>query len=419
MRFVLILLTLLALSVFAAMNLRTDVGYVLIRFNQWSIETSAVTLGIGLVIGFILIYLLTRFILRSMRLPAQVKQKRLEGKARRARKSLVRGLIEINEGKWLQAEKSLTRHASGSETPLLHYLSAARAAQLQHAPDRRDAYLKLAHDSTPDAKLAVGLTQAELQLVHGQLPQALATLNHLSELSPNHPYVLKLLVRLHQRLQDWPALAELLPQVKQYNVFSKDEYQQIAQETYSQQLEHKVHTGDSTGLQNLWDATPRRVRDNPNLVRIYAKALHQQGRDDRAATLISAVLKKHWDEELALLYGQLSAAEGKARLSQIESWLKLHGNQAALLLTAGRVCHRHQLWGKARSYLEESLAQKPSVDAYQELGQLLEKLEEPDAALAAYRNAAALSDQLAIAPTTLREDLRTALIPGPTAKTAE
>ena len=46
------------------------------------------------------------------------------------------------EGKWNQAERRLTAHADRAETPLLNYLGAARAAQLQRAYDRRDRYLR-------------------------------------------------------------------------------------------------------------------------------------------------------------------------------------------------------------------------------------------------------------------------------------
>jgi HemY protein len=56
-----------------------------------------------------------------------------------------------------------------------------------------------------------------------------------------------------------------------------------------------------------------------------------------------------------------------------------------LLLTLARLCLQAKLWGKARSYLEESIAILPKVAAYQELGLLLEQLGEPDKALECFR----------------------------------
>ena len=40
-------------------------------------------------------------------------------------------------------------------------MAAARAAQELGAYDRRDEYLRLAHDTTPDAEVAIGIVQAE------------------------------------------------------------------------------------------------------------------------------------------------------------------------------------------------------------------------------------------------------------------
>ncbi|WP_399361225.1 heme biosynthesis HemY N-terminal domain-containing protein [Thiohalobacter thiocyanaticus] len=49
----------------------------------------------------------------------------------RARHSLNQGLLALSEGDWPRAEKLLVEHADDSESPLLNYLAAARAAQDQ------------------------------------------------------------------------------------------------------------------------------------------------------------------------------------------------------------------------------------------------------------------------------------------------
>ena len=50
-----------------------------------------------------------------------------------------------------------------------------------------------------------------------------------------------------------------------------------------------------------------------------------------------------------------------------------------------------QIWGKARSYLEESLKREPRADVHLALAELYEKLEKPDEAAAQYRRAARLA----------------------------
>jgi HemY protein len=56
-----------------------------------------------------------------------------------------------------------------------------------------------------------------------------------------------------------------------------------------------------------------------------------------------------------------------------------------LLLALGRLCARQQLWGKAQSYLEASVALEPTYAAHLELAQLHERLEHADAARAHHR----------------------------------
>ena len=62
-----------------------------------------------------------------------------------------------------------------------------------------------------------------------------------------------------------------------------------------------------------------------------------------------------------------------------------------LLLCLGRLSLRNRLFGKARDYLQSSLQIEPRSETYRELGQLLEQLNETQAALDCYRKGLALS----------------------------
>ena len=47
---------------------------------------------------------------------------------------------------------------------------------------------------------------------------------------------------------------------------------------------------------------------------------------------------------------------------------------------------RNELWGKARSYLETVISIRPTPEAYQEYGALLNQMGEADAAALAFRD---------------------------------
>jgi HemY protein len=79
----------------------------------------------------------------------------------------------------------------------------------------------------------------------------------------------------------------------------------------------------------------------------------------------------------------------EARLRRAEGWLDAHPNDPALLLAAGRLCVRLKLWGKARQYLERSLALAPGAGAWEALGDACAGQGDATQAQRCYRNALA------------------------------
>jgi HemY protein len=84
-------------------------------------------------------------------------------------------------------------------------------------------------------------------------------------------------------------------------------------------------------------------------------------------------------------YGELRTGNVSRQLRQAETWLKDRPEDPVLLCTAARLCMASELWGKARSYLESSLALAPDPGAYALYGQLLNQLGEESAASDAFR----------------------------------
>ncbi|MES9926703.1 MAG: heme biosynthesis HemY N-terminal domain-containing protein, partial [Candidatus Thiodiazotropha sp. 6PDIVS] len=183
-------------AVMLSLWVKQDNGYVLIGYGHWTIEGSLALFALAVVALFLLMYATIRSLTHVWSMPDRIAGWRQKRRVVRAQQALTRGLVELAEGRWKVAERHLTRFATQSETPLLNYLAAARAAQLQGEHERRDDYLHMAHESMPSADVAVGLTQAELQLAHQQYEQALATLMHVRTLSPKHSYVMTLLKKL-------------------------------------------------------------------------------------------------------------------------------------------------------------------------------------------------------------------------------
>jgi HemY protein len=378
MRFGAIVIAALILSGVAAHFLLGDPGYVAINFRGYLVEMS-----VPVLVGLTALLVITIWLLRRLvQAPRRLGEAAGRYRAGRAGLKLTRGMIEVAEGNFARGEKLLARAAGSSDAPLFNYLQAARAAHLQGKDVRRDEWLKLAYEHTPEAANAVLLTQAELQLDREQYEQALATLRRLEENSRDHSHALALLGRLYFRLQDWAQLAEVLPRLQKQGRVKQETLDEWAMRVHSENFERAA---DGEAVLAEWKRTEKRLRGNTTLLNAYYMNLMRNGMHEKAEKDLAAALKAEWRATLVRLYGLVEGPDPSKQLKRAEGWLAKHGDDPDLLLAAARLCLRNELWGKARSYLETVISLRPTPEAYQEFGRLLTQLGEADAAADAYR----------------------------------
>ena len=85
------------------------------------------------------------------------------------------------------------------------------------------------------------------------------------------------------------------------------------------------------------------------------------------------------------LYGLVEGKDIARQLKFAESFLSSHARESVLLLTLGRLSVKNKLWGKARTYLEESIDINPLPEAYRILASVLDELGEHGAAAVQYQ----------------------------------
>ena len=260
-------------------------------------------------------------------------------KLRNAQYRTSQGLIDLSEGNWRRAEKNLVKAGNDGDAPLINFLAAAKAAQEQGAYERRDNYLRKAHHINPEAKIAVELTQAELQIHHKQLEQALATLCHLRELAPKHNHVLKLLLSVYLELKDWHSLVALIPELRRQKVGSDAELNAVEEMAYEQLL-GEASQSNATEFDNIWTSLPKAFKTKPAFVARYCEHLITVGKNEEAERLIRETLKKDWNKSLVKLYSTIPDVDRKKQLLTAENWLKNNKHDPDLLICLGRLYKR-------------------------------------------------------------------------------
>jgi HemY protein len=361
-------------------------GYVLIGIGHWSLETSLVVFAVSLIIGFFVFYLFFRLLGWLFRLPGQLKNRGKNIKFNRSQEALIAGLVDSAEGNWERAEKVLIKHASHSGAPLIHYLTAARAAQSRGAFDKRDEYLKKAADQAPDSSVLIGITQAELHLSGNQFEQALETLTRLHSIDPTHANVLKLLHQTYQHVGDWQGIRKLIPSLHTNKILMEAEVKLLETEAYSQLLKQSAEKGNTEEIQSLWSEIPNYIKSMPGISAIYFASMIEAGAGAEIEQNLADVLSVNWDETLVALFGSIQSSNVSKQLETAEKWSYVHQENAVLLTVMGKLAVKCGDNFKAESYLAKSIAAEPTVQAYQLLGDLLFTQGDKDNAIMCYKN---------------------------------
>lgn len=396
--FVLPALTLLLGGMVAA-NLSDDPGYVLVQIAGYSMESSLAGLILLAAISLALILLVYRLLVGSVRLPVRIGNMLQERRLNLARAQLPRGLTALAAGEWQKAEAELLKRIADSDEPATHYLYAAEAAHHQQQGERRDEYLQLAAQATPESsQAAVQLKQAQLWAADGRNREAINTLERLLLEQPRHAAAQTLRLNLLAKEQDWDTLRQSFPGAR--NVVPAEELEALALKTHRALLSRARSSGRLELLRSAWQDVGRTLQHDPGLLAHYAVLCHEMNADADAIRPIVGELRHHWHADLALIYGSLDGGDVVRQLAKVEQWINQHGEKPELLLVAGRLCLRNRLWGRARSYFEACLRSYPSPEIRLELGNLLlQQGEDEKAALELFREGLETSLKPARQPT--------------------
>ncbi len=391
MRILLLMVLVLVASASVALLVMKDPGYVLLSYGNYTIETTLSFFALVLLLAVYGIYLILTTLGSIWWLPERLFQWQHQRQIKHARNGLYAGLSELAQGNWRTAERRLLRYVRHSETPMLNYLGAARAAQHQGSLERRDRYLSLAHEQASATAAAVELAQAELQIDSGQREQALATLELLKDRDSENPYLLKLIAGLYEQLNDWNRLRDLLPSLQKHQVMSKTEMSDKELEVIQKQIQLAARSNKAHALQQVWESVPDGLQTNEALLLEYGRQLMQNNAGDEAVNLVARALSQRWSEGLVHLFGLLPGNDPERQLAIADAWTREHGRDPILQLSLGRLSLRNRQWGKARIYLETSVSLLPRAETYKELGILLEHLGDQDAARNCFREGVLLA----------------------------
>jgi HemY protein len=364
-----------------------DPGYVAISIGEALFETTAPVFVLALV-G---LYFLTRMIIESLNARRRLAELRAQRRRRRARDDTQRGLLDLAAGRWRSAEDLLARAAPDADSAAVNYIVAARAADLLDAIERRDEWLARAQQAAPGERAATLVTLAEMQMRRGQDGAALRTLEQLDASGDLNSRGLELMARLCQKLGRGDQLRALAPRLRSAKELPDAQVSELLAQVQLEELRAAGERRDVGAINDAWSELPRATRKQPQAIAVFARSLMQAGDHGAAEKLLREAIDDGVEPALVRLYGEVSVPDALAPLDRIEHWLRKSPEDPDLLAASAKLALRAELIGKARSYLEASLARRPTPENALLYAELLDQLGESERARTVLRDSVARS----------------------------
>lgn len=388
-RWLLLLVIVAAVAAFGWHWVAEDPGYVLLRMRGWRVETTV----IAAVVLWLLAWAVLSLAWSLLRWPFGALSRRHR---RLSQQRLGEGLVALIEGRHGDAERDLNR-ASRLESlrgPAL--LAAAEAASRRGESARALESLDRALQYVPQAARVL---RARLLRREGKPAEALALLAPEADKGTLTPGGWRELAQAARESGDLRRARTALEPLQKSGALGSRAYAALETQILADTLQAAP---DGAALNTLWSQLPKAQRRPPTVVDAYARRAAFFGLMLPAMDELESALRREWSPRLIETWGLLAGDDLEPRLRRAEAWLDVHPNDAHLLLALGRMCVRLKLWGKARQYLERSLALEPVAGAWEALGDTFAGQGDAAEAQRCYRNALAMTRGEAVRDTRSR-----------------
>lgn len=374
-RWLILALVIIVLLAIAFVWLASDPGYVLVRFRGWRIEATvvgalALVIAAWIVIGIVWWLVLWPFGAISRR-RRRISHERLRD-----------GLVALNEGRHVEAHRTLQRASQYASLRSPALLAAAVAAHRHGDTTRALETLDEAAQHAPDA---ARILRARILRESGRAGEALQLLAPGAEagrLAPAgwHEYALAALAMG----QPERARAALEP-LRKADMLGATAQADLVTTVLGESLRDAP---DAAALQACWKNATRPQRQMPDVLEAYARRAAVLGIPHDALDAIEEALKREWNPPLVAAYGDITPpAEAAPRLHNASRWLAAHPDDDVLLRTLGTLSLRAGNPRDAREYVVHALALEPTAAGWAALAEVQSAAGEPDDATRCRANA--------------------------------
>ncbi|MFS6938782.1 HemY protein [Neisseria animaloris] len=383
MRGLIWIIVLFAVAVGLAIAAGSYSGNVYVVVEQTMLRINLHAFILGLIALVVVLYLLVRLIAGILNVPGRMQRFGVARKGRQAATALNNAGLAFFEGKFQKAEqeaaKVLANKEAGDNRTLALMLGAHAADQMDDTA-LRDRYLQDIESLPAKQQLSRYLLLAESALTRRDYP---AAENHLAAAAQINPSLTRLVrLQLRYAFDKGNALEVLDKADKLVKAGAISDYEA---EQYQNWAYHRLLAlaSDHNGLKVCLKRIPEHLKTGELCIAI-AEKYERLGLYGHAVKWVEKYYPHTQQAELLETFVQsvrfLNDKEQRKAIDLADGWLQAHPNNAKLLMYLGELAYGKQLWGKAQTYLEASLAIDPSMPARLALAKVFDETEQPEKA---------------------------------------
>lgn len=385
------LAVLFAIAVALATVGRFDAGQVVFVYPPYRVDVSLNLFIVGVVVAFLLLYAILRFVRNVVTMPRRVAAYRARMRIEKANSALRDAVGNLYAGRFSRAEKAARDSLADEKNQGAAGLIAANAAHRLHEYARRDEWLAQVED--PELQEARLLAAADMRADGRDADGALAALTEMRSQGGRRIHAQQIALRAQQQLKNWGEVLKLVKTLEKREALHPAVAVRLRQLAAENLLRDRRHNADA--LLELWQSLSPVERHSPRLADCAAELLVALDRQSDARKIVEEALAQNWDARLLRRYPDTAGSDALPLIQKAEAWRKDRPEDGDLLFALGRLCLKQQLWGKAQSFLEAALksadetANEPlKIRSHRALARLHEQLGDGEKAASHYRESA-------------------------------
>lgn len=348
---VLVLITLVVGGLYVGPLLAENKGYVLITWDHYTIEMTAISMVLLIFISLAVLRLGIGFLEWSIALfNGSLGWFRHFG-SRKRNNAWHTGMLALEMQDYQGAKQQLVK-AQGGNFNGLELMALARAEYaLQDYDNALRHYAQACQ--LKSVRVAATCKLCQHYLVTTQHSDIIPLIETLPENEQLTSALIELYAQALMQQQQWQALKDKLPIWKKS--LSKPQWQTLEQQSARGIYAEIANKEGAYQLKQVWEKQPRRIRNDPMHQQSYVKQLLEQGVFQEAEQVLVGFQKKNPVAELLPLFKQLHLLNPTASLKLVESWLKRDPQSPELLSILGHLASQGKDFKLAEQTLQKAL----------------------------------------------------------------